>query len=255
MKRRKDTSEVLYAGSTSQEIANRDDFYKKFRACPIPANQMLSQLGLFLNRQTLSRVIFMHELYQKIIPVTGIIVELGVRWGQSLALFSSLRGIYEPYNYSRKIVGFDTFAGFPTVSEKDGENKFISKGAYSVTQGYEHYLDAIMAYHEFESPVNHLKKYELVKGDASVTLKKYLKKHPETIIALAYFDFDIYEPTRKCLELIKPYITKGTVLGFDELNWPTFPGETIAFKEVFGLDKYAIRRSPINPSPAYIVIE
>ena len=241
--------------STSKETLNRGEFYKKFEHCPIPENERLSHLGLFVNRQTLSHIMFMHELYQKIIPIHGVVVEFGVRWGQNLALFSSFRGMYEPYNYSRKILGFDTFAGFPSVSKKDGDHNYSSKGAYTVTKDYEQYLDSILAYHESESPLSHLRKYELIKGDATVTLEKYLKKHPETIIALAYFDFDIYEPTKKCLELIKPHITKGTVLGFDELNLPAFPGETLALKEVFGLDRHSIRRSPLNPFTSYIVIE
>ncbi len=163
--------------------------------------------------------------------------------------------MYEPFNYSRKIVGFDTFSGFPSVSKKDGADEVASQGAYGVSEGYENYLDSVLSYHESESPLSHIKKYELVKGDAVLTLEKYLQEHPETIIAMAYFDFDIYEPTKKCLELIKPHITKGTVIGFDQLNCPFFPGETLALKEVFGLDKYAIRRSPQNPAPSYIVIE
>lgn len=245
----------IKSNSSPKEASVRDEFHETFVKCPIPSNEVLSNLGLFLNRQTLSRIIFMHELYHKVIPINGIVVEFGVRWGQNLALFSSFRGMYEPFNYSRKIVGFDTFSGFPSVSKQDGTDEIASQGAYSVTEGYENYLDSVMSYHEFESPLNHIKKYEIVKGDAVLTLEKYLQEHPETIIALAYFDFDIYEPTKKCLELIKSHITKGTVIGFDELNWPAFPGETLALKEVFGLDKYSIRRSPLNPAPSYIVIE
>ena len=79
----------------------------------------------------------MHELYQKIISVHGIVVEFGVRWGQNLALFSSFRGMYEPYNYNRKIVGFDTFSGFPSVTSKDGDDVVLEIGAYSVEPGYE----------------------------------------------------------------------------------------------------------------------
>jgi len=43
------------------------------------------------------------------------------------------------------------------------------------------------------------KKIWINKGDASVEMK-YLYDNPETIIALAYFDFDLYQPTKKCLE-------------------------------------------------------
>jgi len=94
-----------------------------------------------------------------------------------------------------------------------------------------------------------------VKGDASETIGQYLKQYPETIIALAYFNMDIFRPTRDCLEAIKGYLTKGSIIGFDELNCPHFPGETVAVKEVLGLDKYRMVRHPHNPYPSYLVIE
>ena len=241
--------------STAREKLLRDNLLQLFRDCPIPDNELLSNLGLFISRQTLSRLLFFHELYQKIINVHGIIVEFGVRWGQTLALFQSLRGIYEPYNYNRKIVGFDTFEGFPSAHAKDGSAAVISTGSYGVSEGYQEYLSKILDYHEQESPISHIKKYELVKGDASLTIETYLEENPETIIALAYFDFDIYEPTKKCLEAIKHHVTKGTIIGFDELNCHYFPGETLALRETLGLDRFSIRRSPLNPLPSYIVIE
>ena len=243
------------SNSSSQEAATREGFIADFQSCPIPSNELLAQLGLFLNRQSLSRIMFMHDLYSQIIPVHGVVMELGVRWGQNLALFSSFRGMYEPYNYNRKVIGFDTFAGFPSVAPQDGADAIASVGAYGVTKNYEEYLEKVLTYHEMESPLSHIKKHELIKGDATITLEKYLADHPETIIALAYFDFDLYEPTKKCLMLIKDHLTKGSVIGFDELNWPTFPGETLALKEVFGLSRYMVRRSPLNPSPSYIVID
>jgi hypothetical protein len=246
---------VMKTISSSQELATRQKFYDTFDRCPIPPNELLSNLGLFLNRQSLSRILFMHELYQKILPVHGVVMEFGVRWGQNLALFCSFRGMYEPYNHTRKIVGFDTFSGFPSVTKEDGTDAIASLGSYGVTDGYDTYLDSVMAYHEGESPLSHLKKYELVRGDAAETLERYLQEHPETIIALAYFDLDLYEPTKRCLELIRDRITRGTVIGFDELNWPTFPGETLAVKEVLGLDRYAIRRSATNPTPSYVVVD
>jgi len=242
--------------ASESEVSARDRFFKIFSACPIPQSEVLSNLGLFIRKQQLSRILFMHELYQKIIPVHGIIIEFGVRWGHNLALFSSFRGMYEPFNYSRKVVGFDTFSGFPSVAPQDGRDAIIDIGAYGVTEDYEEYLDAVLAYHETEHPMSHIKKYELVKGDATVTLERYLADHPETIIALAYFDFDLYQPTKKCLELIKPHLTKGSVLGFDELNFPTFPGETLALKEVCGLGRYSISRSPFSSAyAAYVVVD
>jgi len=94
-----------------------------------------------------------------------------------------------------------------------------------------------------------------VKGDAGEEIGCYLARNPQTIIAFAYFDLDIYEPTKRCLQAISGDLTKGSVLGFDELNHPDFPGETLAVKEILGLDRYQIRRSPLSPHSSWIVIE
>lgn len=181
-------------------------------------------------------------------------MEFGVRWGQNLALFQSFRGMYEPYNHNRKIIGFDTFEGFPAVDKKDGDDKIASVGAYSTTKGYEEHLDKVLQYHETESPISHIKKYELVKGNAIHELKKYLEENPQTIISFAYFDFDIYSPTLECLKLIKERLSKGAIIGFDELNTKQFPGETLAFDEVFGIKNYQIHRSPISSAQSYIQV-
>jgi hypothetical protein len=215
----------------------------------------LENIGLYLKRQNLSRILMMHDMYKKILDLQGIVCEFGVLWGQNLALFESFRGIYEPYNYTRKIVGFDTFEGFPHVDEKDGKSDIAKKGSYSVTKEYENYLGEVLNYHENQSPISHIKKYELIKGDATKTIKTFLGKNPEIIIAFAYFDFDLYEPTKICLEAIMPHLTKGAVIGFDELNSRRFPGETLAFNEVFGINKYKIYRDRRNTLLSYIVFE
>jgi len=247
-------SEII-SGSSKEEMATRSEFLELYKNSPIPEEEVLQNLGLFLKRQHLSRILMLNDMYKKIVNVHGIICEFGVRWGNSLALYESFRGMYEPYNYNRKIVGFDTFEGFPSVHEKDGNSSIMKKGAYATTKGYENYLEEILTHHELESPISHKKKFELVKGDATVTIKQYLKDHPETIIAFAYFDFDIYEPTKVCLEAIKPHLTKGAIIGFDEINFPDFPGETLAFDEVLGINNYRIHRDVNNPIPSYIIYE
>lgn len=233
------------------ELEKRNNFLELYKNCPIPENEKLTNSGLFVKRQDLTKQLFLNDLYSKIVDVHGIILEFGVRWGQNLVTLNNLRGIHEPYNYSRKIVGFDTFEGFSAVDAKDGNHEIIKTGAFSVTENYENYLQDILDYHESECPLSHIKKNIIVKGDASVELKKYLDAHPETIIAFAYFDFDVYEPTKKCLELIKPYLTKGSIVGFDELNDPQFPGETVALRETLGLNAVAIKRSKYSGIQSY----
>lgn len=242
-------------GSTQDEMSKRERFFEHYKDCPIPKDELLGNLGLFVNRHALSRYLYMNDLYKMILNVHGVVMEFGVRWGQNLALFSNFRAMYEPFNHNRKIIGFDTFEGFPSVHEKDGVAAVAKKGGYAVTKNYAPYLEGVLSYHESESPIAHMKKFELVQGDASKEILKYLDRNPETIVALAYFDFDLFEPTKACLEAIKDRLTKGSVVAFDELNYHTWPGETLAVKEVLGLDRYAIRRTPYNPEPSYIVIE
>lgn len=241
--------------ASEQEIKAYEHLLGLLHQAPLPPKEFLANLGLFLNRASLSRILFMHNLYSKIVHTHGIVVEFGVRWGQNMALFSTFRNMYEPHNYSRKIVGFDTFEGFPSVTAQDGTSPSIQVGAYSVTQNYESYLEDLLATHERLAPRSHLKKFDLVKGDVKNTLPAYLESHPETIIALAYFDMDLYEPTKFCLEKIKDHLTKGSVIGFDDLTLTEFPGETVALKELWGLSNYRICRDPTSIYQSYLVLE
>lgn len=240
---------------SAQEKLTKQQFVEHLKKCPVPDAQLLSNLGLFLNSKNLSRILFMNHLYKKIIDVQGIIIEFGTRWGQNLALFSALRGIYESFNRHRKIVGFDTFVGFPDISKKDGASDLMQAGNLSVTENYVEYLTKILECQEQDNPLSHIKKFELRPGDAVVEIERYLKEYPETIIALAYFDFDIYEPTSKCLDAIKPHLVKGSVLGFDELNDHDSPGETIALKEVFGLNNISLKRYRYASRVSYFIVE
>jgi hypothetical protein len=224
---------------------------------PAGDRELLHQLPLFLPPHVMRRIAFLDGLYRQILDVHGVVMELGVRYGRDLAIFDALRSLHEPLNYSRKIIGFDTFTGFPSVHEKDGDYGLVEVGGLETAPGYESYLEEVLAEREQMAPFDHMRKFEVVPGDAVETLREYLERNPHTIVSLAYFDFDIYEPTRACLELLRDHVTKGTVLAFDELNCADFPGETLAVKEVFGLDRYAIRRLPVvNPGmPSYLVID
>ena len=192
----------------------------------------ISNFGsLLTSRQEITRILYYNQIYQNLLNKPGVIMEFGVEYGSTLSLLSKFRGIYEPYNYSRKIIGFDTFSGFEKSLTK-GEEKFgWKRGDYSVPKGYEKTLEKILNLDEKLSPLSHIKKFELIKGDASKTVGAYLKKNPETIIGMAVFDMDVYKPTKEVLKAIKHRLFKGTILVFDEINLSEFPGETIALLE------------------------
>jgi hypothetical protein len=242
------------SNASNEELEAYQKLNKLIKECPIPDKETIANLGLFHVRASFSRLLFMHRLYTLILNTHGIIMEFGVRWGQNMALFTTFRNIYEPYNISRRIIGFDTFSGFPSVSAEDGSSYTAKVGALDVTPNYESYLEELLIAHEKLGPRSNIKKHTIVKGDVIETLPKYFAKHPETIIALAYFDLDLFEPTKKCLELIRPYLIKNSIVGFDELGLDEFPGETQALKQAWGISNFEILRDPACAHQSYIII-
>lgn len=240
---------------SEHENSVREKFVNLFKNSPLPHDNILANLGLYLNSKSLSRILFMDFLYRQAIDVQGVIMDFGTRWGQNMSLFTAMRGIYEPYNKHKKIIGFDTFKGFPSISEKDGSSQMISKGNVSVTDNYLAYLSDILECQEQDNPLGHIKKHDFVVGDACKGIKNYLLEYPETIVAMAFFDFDLYEPTKECLEAIKPRLVKGSVLGFDELNDHDSPGETAALIEVFGLNNVRLKRYKFASRVSYFIVE
>ncbi len=241
--------------STDERAAKREKLYELFKRRPMPDDQLLISLGLFMRSSALTKILFINELYQNILDIPGVIMEFGVWWGQNLVLFENLRAIYEPFNYDRRIVGFDTFEGYPKLSEKDVRSETIQVGGYTVSPKYEDYLMELIDFHEQENVLYSKRKHMLVKGDATKTVPEYLSKHPETIISLAYFDMALYEPTKKCLEAICPHLIKGSTIVIDELNANDQPGETLALRDTWGWNKYQIRKSKFMPGRSYLIID
>ena len=202
---------------------------------------------------TLNRILHYHELYKKILDVPGVICEFGVQWGATMSQLVALRTLYEPFNRSREIFGFDTFEGFPSVDGKDGAA--LAVGDYSSAENYQASLEKILTIHESLAPLPQIKKFGLIKGDASETIGPWLESHKYAIISMAIFDMDLYKPTKDVLEQILPRLTKGSLLVFDELNCPQFPGETLALDEVLGLNRLTLKRSIYEPYCSWAVFE
>lgn len=245
----------LQSRKTISQDQNRKAMLSLFQNTPIPPDELSVNLQLYMRSSVLAKLLYVNELYELIVKSPGVIMEFGVWWGANLALFENLRAVYEPYNYTRRIVGFDTFQGYASISEKDGDDQLVFQGNYNVTSDYLNHLKDILGCHQNENAMGHIEKSQLVMGDVINTLPTYLNEHPETIISLAYFDMQLYEPTKFCLDLIKPYLTKGSVIAMDELNCPEFPGETEAFREVFGTTRFKLQKSRYLPDRTYFIYE
>ena len=95
----------------------------------------------------------------------GSVVECGVANGSGLMSFAHFSSIFEPINYSRKIIGFDTFEGFPSISDKDrtdGDPR--AKVGGMKFSSYDE-LKKCSELYDKNRDLSHINKIELVKGD------------------------------------------------------------------------------------------
>ena len=157
----------------------------------------------------------------------------------------------EPFNFNRKIIGFDAFEGFRSLGSND--DKKLLESDFSDTS-----FDNVSArakVQDLNRAVSHIPKIELVKGDASQTIPKFVEENPHLIIALLYLDFDIYALTSVALKHLLPLVPKGEIVGFDEINSKKWQGETIALKEYLILGNISLRKFCYEPWISYYVVE
>jgi hypothetical protein len=249
-------SYALETTASRGQIDRRQYLAEMFLKSPLPTEDLLFNLGLYTRSSLLVKYLVLYELYRKMLPVPGVIMEFGTWWGQNLVLLENLRAILEPFNKQRKIIGFDSFSGYSVASGRDGDGEFWKEGSYSTSEGYKAYLEELLQTHEGSNVLGHVTGvHELVEGDVRETVPAYLSSHPEAIVAFGYFDLGLYEPTVAALRAIKPHLVPGSIILFDELTWPEAPGEAIAFREVFTSSEYSIEKVVLYPSKALITIK
>ena len=215
----------------------------------------LENFAKYVPRQNLTNFLIRYEIFKKILHLQGSIVECGVFFGVGIMAFAQLSSIFEPVNNSRKIIGFDTFEGFPNLSKKDllSESTLLKKGGFNANS-YEDLQKCISLY-DSNRFIGHMPKIELIKGDATKTIPKYLKNNPQSVVSLLYLDFDLYEPTKVAIENFVPRMPKGSIIVFDELDSKQWKGETLAVLETIGIRNLKIERFSFGSYPSYTVLE
>ena len=141
-------------------------------------------------------------------------VEFGVFRGFSINAFAKL---LKP----KKIYGFDSFEGL----KEDWVGTDVVKGEFNLA-GNIPKLDSNVV---------------PIKGWVQDTVEIFLKEYKPSIV-FAHMDLDTYESTFYTLKKIKPFLSKGSILLFDELyNYPGWrAGEYKALTENFNTNEYKI---------------
>ena len=241
-------------GRNSQANA---DYYQElvsfYEADNSDALLKLRSFALYAPRQVVSDFLVRYELFRLIENVAGSILEFGVFNGQGLFSWAHLSSILEPNNITREIIGFDTFAGFEGITDRDGKEApdVVHEGGFKV-DAYERISKAIKIF-DMNRFIGHVPKIRLVKGDVTKTLEHFLEQNQHIVPAVLYLDMDIYKPTSFVLERLLKRVPKGGVVVFDEFGHRSYPGETAALLASVDVGEIALKRFPFCSRIAYFV--
>jgi hypothetical protein len=230
----------------------REEVAKMFSASGEPLERRLEDFTKWVRRQDLTRAFALYEVFKRVLPIKGSVVECGVNHGFGLMAWAKLSAILEPVNLTRRIYGFDSFSGFPAVTDKDrtGPAWETAQPGGLHADSYEELLKLIDLYDK-DRFLGHIPKVELVKGDATKTIPAFIADHPHLVVSLLFMDFDLYEPTKVALEHFVPRMPKGAIIAFDELDNPLWPGETNALIDTLGMDRLQLERLEFDPYIAF----
>lgn len=226
--------------------------FERFRNFPV-----------FTPRLNLARFLAHYELFKHISELPGVIVDLGVYRGASTFTWAKLCEIFCPTDIRKIVYGFDTFVGFPTLSEADGprnEREEVHPGGYFGGDGIEAELVEAARAMDEDRHLRHRPRIEFVKGDACQTIPAFCEAKGHGLrVALLNLDLDLYEPTRVALEHFVPRMVRGGIIVLDEYAVETFGGESKAvddyFQQRFGR-RADVRKFPWHSNPSgFIVVD
>lgn len=239
---------------TSAELNEAAALKACFDRNPEPWDKKLENFPKYVRRQNLTRFLALYEIYKRILPVKGSIIECGVFRGFGTMTWAKLSAILEPVNLTRRIYGFDSFSGFPSLAQVDRVGMAAGVQEGDLFADSEQELLELSAINDSTRFLGHVPKVKLIKGDATQTIPKFVEDTPHLLVSLLFMDFDLYAPTKAALEHLVPRMPKGAIIAFDELDNPLWPGETMAMLEKCGAGNLRIQRLEFDPYIGFAVI-
>ena len=166
-----------------------------------------------------------------------------------------MTSIVDPFNFRRRIVGFDTFHGFPegSISAAEREQGW-SEHDLVASENAKDIAEQCLSAHQMFSALKHMQRHEFVEGDVTRTVSDWLNANDHETVALCIFDLDLGIPTREALKHILPRCQKGSILVFDEYSHPKFREEGVAARELIDTMKIRPIKSPLLPYTSYFVL-
>ncbi|MCS7032205.1 MAG: hypothetical protein NZL92_11850 [Gloeomargarita sp. SKYG116] len=181
---------------SSANIACLAELERYWSESPGSVNVKLENFTKYVTRESLTKFLARTEVFLKQLHVNGSVVEMGVARGASLMTWYHLSTIYEPTNYLREIIGFDTFTGFPEISEVDRTGTQVSEhtkvGGMAVESGMAEDILRAASIHDVTRFLGHIPKLKLVVGDICQTLPKFLQDNPHLVVSLLHLNAVVF---------------------------------------------------------------
>lgn len=238
---------------TSAEQAVGPAIARIFDACRDSTEAKIECFPKYARRQQLKRFLAMYELFKLVLPIKGSVVECGVFRGFGLMSWAKLSTILEPENLTRRIYGFDTFDGFPSLTGQDQSAHTKTHVGDLRASSYEE-LQQLITLYDQDRFLGHIPKVSLMKGDIAATVPKFVADNPHLLVSLLFIDCDLYEPTKAALRHFLPRMPRGAIVAFDELDNPQWPGETVAMLEETAARPLELRRLDWDPYISYAIL-
>ena len=245
------------------ECQQRELLEQLFSTTTLTTFELFRNFPVFTPRYNLARFIAHYELFKKVVHLPGVIVDVGVCRGASTFTWAKLCEIFCPTDVRKIVYGFDTFKGFPGLTEADGRenrNEDVQARGYYGGDTIERDLDLARQAMNVEKHIKHINRVELIKGDVAETIPKFIQDKGNGLrIVLMNLDVDLYEPTKTALTYFVPLMVRGGIIILDEYAVDTFGGESKAvdeyFKKQFGIRPILHKFTWHSNPSAYIEVE
>ena len=200
----------------------------------------------FMPSSFLKKYLYYWNELTELDSIPGDIVEFGVHQGTTLSYLCHLTEILDHPNSSRKIIGFDTFNGFPNAKQ-------MRESSYATDKKYSNSFTNTSKNYVLKKFKNRDKnRVHLIEGDIFQTLPKHLASWPNKI-CMAICDVDTDKTTQFILENVWDRMSPGGRIYFDEYSLDGW-SETVGvaqFLKSRGISLECVKRGSHQPS-AYI---
>jgi hypothetical protein len=254
MNKKHESSVITYSPADSLDA--RMEIFSMMNHYQATDEEKERSLPLFLRGSVLARIFAVAEIYQKIVDLPGVVLDIGTWRGQTAVLCENFRAIFEPLHFNRRIIAFDTFEGYKGFGEKDKATDLHAEGTYTLNQtDYRQFLEDLLVLHERSNAMGNIHgKHSVIQGDCLETIPRFFADNPNEFAALSFFDVNAYTPTLKSFEQIWPRIVPGGVVAFWQLTRDSVPAEGRVFcEQILPAGGFQLHRTKTYPGLCYLV--